>query len=137
MTTASIDEHLRMNKQFLDSTDEIAHEIGERHDTYLRAVRDAVDAGPVVRVFIELDVAVIDPEWTSQTLLENLPIYVLSALQDADMTETERFDSAYVLDVTDGQVWLPPQHIIDALHEYGHDETPLPSLADLDQKDRP
>jgi hypothetical protein len=112
----------------LDTAARLRDHAGNRL-AYFTALREATKRGPVVRVLIEFDVAVIDQDWTPEDLLNNLPDYVLSALQDADVQEMQRFpdEHPYLLDMTDGTVWFPDTEVLDAIHGLEHKPlTPFP-----------
>lgn len=66
-----------------------------------------------VRIFVELDVVIDDPDWVLDDVLQNSPNYFASMMQEADAREAGH-SPTYSLDTEDLTVW-DPAGLIDAL----------------------
>lgn len=123
MTTATINDHIAQCEPFLAGPHDSVVAQFRRRLGYYEALRQADEEGQRIPALILFDILLTDDEWTEQTLLENVPDYVLSVLQAADRDELDRNDDqAYMLDLTDGCVYLPTPEVLAAIR--GLDDIP-------------
>ena len=70
------------------------------------------------RIVVELDVTLQDETWTDQTLLENLPDYLIIAISRAEQASTRHPEpTPYVCNVDDLTVWLSREDYVADLQE--------------------
>ena len=70
------------------------------------------------RIVVELDVTLQDETWTDQTLLENLPDYLIIAISRAEQASARHPEpTPYVCNVDDLTVWLSREDYVADLQE--------------------
>lgn len=68
-----------------------------------------------IRLLVEVDAELFDPEWDEETLLDNTPDYFESMVERAERHNRERFpeNQSYRIIASDLTVWTPERYLAD------------------------